>query len=342
MQKKWRDLPPLDLLRGFEAAARHLSFTKAAAELFLTQSAVSRQVQALEAALGVPLFQRRHRALLLTDHGQLLQQAVARVLRDLRHTVEQMTAGSTRLLTVTTMVTFAALWLVPRLPEFRRRHPQIDVHISANNELLDLERSRIDVAIRYVAPDRVPASAITLFGEEVLPVCAPALLKDRARPLRVAADLSRHVLLHLDDPPGMSPYLEWRSWLEAMGLPDLKAAGDLYFSHYDQLIHAAAEGQGLALGRLPLLSRQLRERRLVAPFEDGAFGARRPRSSRAYFVLTTPGAAERPEVRHFIEWLREESRQESGAAPAPRAPAPPPSGRSPDRGSSGRGRAARS
>src|SRR5690349_20966788 len=125
MQLKRRDLPPLDLLRGFEAAARHLSFTKAADELFLTQSAISRQVQALEEALGVPLFQRRHRALLLTDHGQLLQQTVARQLKELRDTVARITEEPVRMLTVTTLVTFASLWLIPRLAHFRRLHPEI-------------------------------------------------------------------------------------------------------------------------------------------------------------------------------------------------------------------------
>ncbi|HUS25315.1 MAG TPA: LysR family transcriptional regulator, partial [Candidatus Binatia bacterium] len=123
------DLPALDLLRGFEAAARHLSFTRAAAELFRTQSAISRQVQALEQQLGVPLFQRRHRALLLTDEGQQLYQSAQQVLRQLRDTVERIAGNRTRMLTVTTMVTFASLWLVPRLAQFRRLHPDIDVRI---------------------------------------------------------------------------------------------------------------------------------------------------------------------------------------------------------------------
>ena len=308
-----RDLP-LDLLRGFEAAARHLSFTKAAAELFLTQSAVSRQVQALEEALGVPLFQRRHRALLLTDQGQILQQAVTRMLNDLRQTVDSITAAPGGMITVTTMVTFASLWLVPRLALFRRVHPEIDVRIAANNEILNLDRDRIDVAIRYAAPDRVPAGAVQLFGEEVLPVCAPALLRDRKRPLREPADLVHHVLLH-DDPatgplPAL-PYLQWDTWLAAMGLSELKPAGALVFSHYDQMIQAAANGEGIALGRLPLLSRQIREGRLVAPFEKARGRGRGTVSTRAYFMLATAAAAGRPEVKHFMDWLLAEARQEA-------------------------------
>jgi DNA-binding transcriptional LysR family regulator len=310
-----RDLP-LDLLRGFEAAARHLSFTKAGEELFLTQSAVSRQVQALEEAVGVPLFQRRHRALLLTDEGQVLQQAVTRVLKDLRDTVESITGTQGGMITVTTMVTFASLWLVPRLAKFRKVHPEIDVRIAANNEVLDLERDRIDVAIRYAAPDRVPAGATQLFGEEVVPVCAPALLKDKARPLREPADLARHVLLH-DDAQGSRfpalPYLQWDVWLQAMGLPELQPAGALHFSHYDQLIQAAASGEGVALGRLPLLSKQIRDGRLVAPFERARARGRGTVSTRGYFMLATAGAASRPEVKHFMDWLLAEARSEAAA-----------------------------
>jgi LysR family glycine cleavage system transcriptional activator len=326
MQKKRRDVP-LDLLRGFEAAARHLSFTKAASELFLTQSAISRQVQALETALGVPLFQRRHRALLLTDEGQLLQQTAARLLRDWRDAVERIAGAPARLLSVTTMVSLASLWLVPRLAQFRRLHPEIDVRIAANNEMLDLERDRIDVAIRYAAPDRVPASAIQLFGEEVVPVCAPALTRDRARPLREPADLAHHVLLH-DDPttgplPAL-PYLQWDVWLEAMGLRELKPAGALTFSHYDQMIQACANGEGVALGRLPLLSHQIRDGRLVAPFERSRERGRGTVSTRSYYVLIAPGARSRPDVQHFVEWLQAEARQDvsATAGPAPRARAP--------------------
>jgi len=322
MQNRRRDLPPLDLLRGFEAAARHLSFTKAAQELFLTQSAISRQVQALEDALGVPLFQRRHRALLLTDAGQLLQQTVARHLKELRDTVARITDEPMRMLTVTTLVTFASLWLIPRLAHFRRLYPGIDVRIAANNDILDLERDRIDVAIRYVAPERAPPGSVKLFGEEVVPMCAPALLKDKARPLREPADLVHHVLLH-DDPENsryQAQYLQWDIWLQAMGLADLEPAGSVRFSHYDQMIQAALDGEGVALGRLPLMSKQIKEGRLVAPFEKARSRGRGTVSTRAYFVVTAPHAAGRPEVKAFLGWLLEEAKQDASTrGPAPSA-----------------------
>lgn len=305
-------LPPLDLLVGFEAAARHRSFTRAGAELHRTQSALSRQVQALEASLGVALFERRPRTLVLTDAGEHLHQVVARQLRELRETVSRIGGAGERLLTVTTMVTFAALWLVPRLPEFRRAHPGVDVRISARNEIADLERDRIDVAIRYMPPERAPASALRLFGEDVMPVCAPALLRDRQRRLRRPADLAGQVLLHMDDAPIFNPYLDWTVWLQSMGLADLKPAGGLYFSHYDQMMQAAVEGQGIALGRMPLISRLLRDGRLVAPFAAGGG----PTTTRGYYVLTAAGA-DRPEVRRFVDWLRQEAVQEP-PAPTPR------------------------
>lgn len=217
-----RDLPPLDLLAGFEAAARHLSFTRAAAELFLTQSAVSRQVQALEEALGVELFQRRHRALLLTDAGQVLHRSASAMLDQLREVTRRLRgSGAAAPLSVTTIVSFASLWLIPRLPKFRAAQPSIDVRISADNQLVNLARERIDVAIRYCAPDAAPANATKLFGEEVMPMCSPALLRDRKRPLRTPQDLRHHVLLH-DDWSPVQPWLEWNTWLQAHGIVGLK------------------------------------------------------------------------------------------------------------------------
>ena len=257
------------------------------------------------------LFQRRNRALLLTDEGQLLQQTVARHLRELRDVVARIGEEPVRMLTVTTLVTFASLWLIPRLAHFRRLHPVIDVRIAAANEILDLERDRVDVAIRYVAPERAPPGGLKLFGEEVVPMCAPALLKDKTRPLREPADLVHHVLLH-DDPENsryQAQYLQWDIWLQAMGLPDLEPAGSVRFSHYDQMIQAAVRGEGVALGRLPLMSQQIEDGSLVAPFEKARRRGRGTVSTRAYYVLTAPSAIARPEVKAFIDWLVEEAKQ---------------------------------
>ncbi|MEQ1438117.1 LysR substrate-binding domain-containing protein [Fontimonas sp. SYSU GA230001] len=295
-------LPQLDLLIGFESAARHLSFTRAAAELHLTQSAISRQVQALEQQLGVPLFERRHRALLLTEAGQLLQRSTADALQAIEKTTQRIRGlKSPRTLTVTTVVSFASLWLVPRLPQFRAQYPLADVRIAADNRVVDLARERMDVAIRYCAPERAPPQARKLFGEEVMPMCSPRLLRDRARPLRRPEDLRHHTLLH-DDMIDATPWLEWPTWLEAHGLRDLRPAGDLHFSLYDQMIQAALDGQGVALGRLPLLAQLIESRRLVAPFAIGK-NASMPQSTRAFFAIPEPSAASRPEVQAFVDWV---------------------------------------
>src|ERR1051325_2609421 len=193
-------LPALDLLVGFEAAARHLSFTKAGEELFLTQSAVSRQIKELEEQLGVALFHRRHRALVLTDAGQQFYAATAQVITTMRTATERLRAqsGRKRPLSVTTTHSFAALWLIPRLAGFTRTHPGVDVRITADTRVQDLERDGLDLAIRHGPPSLSGPNAVRLFGERVFPVCSPKLLK--THPLREPADLKNHTLLQYDDP----------------------------------------------------------------------------------------------------------------------------------------------
>lgn len=293
-----RTLPSLDLIRGFEAAARQLSFTKAAGELFLTQSAVSRQVQALEEHLGVALFERRHREIRLTDAGQQLYHSAAEALRLLTDTAARIREkGATRSVTVSCTIGFASLWLVPRLMDFRAEHPEVDIRFDANNKMLDLERERIEVAVRYCPASLAPPGAVRLFGEEVFPVCAPELLGQPDKPLAVPADLRHHVLLHHQQAEKYWPQGAWRLWLETVGQHGLQAAGSLEFNQYDQIIHAALDGQGVALGIGPLVQRHIRQGRLVALFEQ------RFATPRAYYLITAPFAAERPEVRDFTGWV---------------------------------------
>ena len=304
-----RSLPSLDLLRGFEAAARHLSFTRAAAELFLTQSAVSRQVQALEEQLGVALFERRHRAIRLTEAGQQLQRAAGDALRLIGDAADRIRAqGTPQALTVSCSIGFASLWLVPRLADFRAQHPEVEIRIDANNRLLDLERERVEVAVRYCPAALAPAGAAKLFGEEVVPVCSPALLDLPGKPLVEPADLRHHVLLHYQMAEKVWPTGAWPVWLETMQQHGLQAAGSLQFNQYDQLIHAALEGQGVALGVSPLVRRHLRQGRLVALFE------KRFASPRGYYLLTGRFAAERPDVQAFAAWLRATAERD-GAEP---------------------------
>src|SRR5712692_10563072 len=296
-------LPDLDLLGGFEAAARHLSFTKAGEELFLTQSAVSRQIKELEDQLGVTLFHRRHRALTLTDAGQQFYAAAAQVLTTMRTATSRLKAQSGRKpLSVTTTHSFAALWLIPRLAGFTRTHPGVDVRITADTRVQDLDRDGLDLAIRHGPASLAGPNAVRLFGERVFPVCSPKLLKKN--PLREPANLKNHCLLQYDDPDVRHPWLHWKTWLEVAGIPDLRPAGTLSFSGFEQIIPAALAGHGVALGRSPLVKNLLSAGDLVAPFKSKADPAR------AYFVIVSKNAAGRKEVVEFVSWLKAEAARE--------------------------------
>ena len=310
------DLPPLDQLEAFEASARHLSFTKAADELALTQSAVSRQIAALEDHFGLALFRRLHRALRLTDDGQTLFQTVSEVLGQL-HAVggELKRDRRAKTVVVTTTPGFAGLWLIPRLAGFTAARPDVDVRISAGYKLVNLTRDGVDLAIRYQSEDAIDEGAELLFGDVVLPVCSPTLLRDPARPLKTPEDLRHHVLMYLDSGPG-ADMQDWPIWLRAMKLEGLKPASVLHFSQFDQLINAAISGQGVALGRSPLLKQMLRDRRLVAPFKKTVA------SPRSYYLVRSTAAARKPEVEDFAAWVANEALTASdpgSSVPADRA-----------------------
>jgi LysR family glycine cleavage system transcriptional activator len=301
-----RSLPPLELIRGFEAAARLSSFTRAAEELFITQSAVSRQVQSLEEQLGTPLFERRNRTIRLTSAGLLLFRSASQALLILTETADRIRhEGAQRSVTISCTFGFASLWLVPRLMEFRELHPDIDIRVAANNRIVDLDRERMEVAVRYCTAELVPAQAPRLFGEEVFPVCSPVLLKRRGKPLKAPADLRHQVMLHHEGAEHHWPTGSWSAWLEAVQLPKLASAGSLRFDQYDQLIQAAIEGQGVALGIGALIKRHLQQGRLVAPFEQ------KSSSPRGYYLVVAQHAADRAEVAAFANWLMRAARKDA-------------------------------
>jgi LysR family transcriptional regulator, glycine cleavage system transcriptional activator len=329
MHRKRFNLPPLDLIQGFEAAARTLSFTKAADELFITQSAVSRQIRALEDHLGVALFERRPRSLALTDQGRILQGAATEFLERLQDTTNRLrTAGGAPHLTVTTTGGFASLWLIPRLRTFTALHPDVDVRISASYKTVNLERSLVDVAVRYCKAEEAPDDAIRLFGEELFPICSPALQSDNAHPIRTLGDLQHHALLHIDEARGP---LDWDTWLAAQGHAGLKPAASIRFDSYEQMIQAALSGQGVAMGIGRLVAGLIEAGRLVAPFAKSVIG------SRAYFVIRSASTRNRPHVQAFVDWLIEEARAALAADGKDGLNSPPPKARS-----SGAARRARS
>jgi LysR family glycine cleavage system transcriptional activator len=300
MRSRRFDLPPLDLIQGFEAAARSLSFTKAAEELALTQSAISRQIRALEESLGVALFERRPRSLALTEEGRTLYRVVGEVLERLQETVGRLRASaSVPQLTVSTTGGFASLWLIPRLRTFTAVHPEVDVRISATYKAIDLERSGVDVAVRYCTSEEAPEGAIRLFDEEVFPVCSPALGAAGPHPLRAPADLAYYSLLHMDH---ARDRMDWDTWLAAHGHAGLRPAAAMRFDTYEQMIQAAVGGQGVAMGIGELVSGLMASGELVAPFGESREG------DRAYFILRSAFTRDRPHVQAFVAWLVEEAR----------------------------------
>jgi DNA-binding transcriptional LysR family regulator len=315
MARPFDRLPPLDLLAAFEAAARHLSFTKAASERFVTQSAMSRQIRALEEDLGVPLFRRHHRALTLTDAGAKLHAACHAAFAPLRRTVTELRAPSAReVLALTTTPGLASLWLIPRLPAFTRAHPGIDVRLDTSFAKRNLRADGFDLALRYGPIGAVPGQQ--LFEETVQPVCSPRLLARDDPPLRQPADLARHTLLQTTESAAPGLPVDWASWLNAVGLPDLQPAASLRFSSLGDAIAAAVDGQGVALGRRPIVDTLLADGRLVTPFDDLTT------SVRGYFLIVEPSARSRPAVLALERWLLDEAG--ASAAGAPSSAAMPP------------------
>ncbi|MBW7900107.1 MAG: LysR family transcriptional regulator [Rhodocyclaceae bacterium] len=299
-RERLRRLPSLDPLKGFEAAARHLSFTRAADELHLTQSAISRQIQTLEAQLGVRLFQREVRRLRLTPEGEALLRVVGELLERLADVCAGLRAAQRRpQVHITAAVGIASLWLVPRLAVFQQAQPDVDVRISADNRVVDLEREGFDVALRYLAASEVPAAATLLFEEEVFPVASPQLAA--SLPKHVSAEDFAHIVLLAYDDDRAAPWLSWEPWLTGLGLAGARPKAVLRFNQYDQLVRAAEEGQGVALGRGPLVARAIADGRLRP------LAVRREKlPARAYYLLRAQTPS-RPEVDCFVAWLLAEA-----------------------------------
>jgi DNA-binding transcriptional LysR family regulator len=296
----------LDLLRGFRAASRHLSFTRAAQELFLTQSAVSHEIRTLEQQLGRPLFRRVNRTLQLTEIGEQLYRAIDEGLTLIDDAIER-AAGPSRTLSVTTTVALASTWLVPRLPRFAARNPDIDLRVVSTNEWLDLKQGHIDVAIRFVLASAAQPALPKLFDYRQFPVCSPALARSRSYPLRSPADLAGHVLIDFETIVYGRPWYDWQLWFNAMGLRPIKGAGWLRFSHYDQVIEAARKGSGIAVGKWPHLAEHLREGVLVSPLGDKGV------ANVGAFYLEVSDSAPTQSVKVFTDWLHEEIRGDEEA-----------------------------
>lgn len=298
-----RRLPPLNALRAFEAAARHASFTRGAAELCVTQAAVSHQVRALESHLGLKLFRRLDRALVLTEEGESYFRVVRDALDRLDEATARLVAGEERsLLTVSLLPSFAARWLVRRLGRFREAYPHIDVRLDPNTRLTDFTREDVDVAVRYGLGVYPGLRSDRLLEEQVYPVCSPALLQGK-KPLRTPRDLAHHVLLHADS------HEDWLQWLVSERIEGVDAKRGPMFTDSSMLLEAAISGQGVALGRSVLAEAELASGRLVRPF------AQSQPAGQAYYLVCPEIAADRPKIRAFREWILAEAHSPLPAEP---------------------------
>jgi LysR family glycine cleavage system transcriptional activator len=295
-----RRLPPLNALRAFEAAARHLNFSRAADELSVTPGAVSQQIQNLEDYVGAALFKRTPKGLLLTDAAQTALPALREAFDRLAEAASLLTAAvDGRRLTLTAPPSFAAKWLVPRLGAFEHAHPQVDIWLSAGIELVDLTAGEVDVAIRY-GSGRYPGLEVRrLLGETVIPVISPELLKEQT--LETPEDLKNHILLHDGSPDLDDSCPDWSMWLAARGVRGVDGLRGPRFNQSSLVIEAAANGRGVALAKRTLAQADLEAGRLVAPLQIATA------VDFAYFLVHPKAKGRLPQVKAFISWIEAEA-----------------------------------
>ncbi len=301
-----RRLPPLNALRAFESAARHLNFSRAADELSVTPGAVSQQIQNLEDYVGAPLFRRTPKGLLLTDAAQTALPALREAFDRLAEAASLLTAAvDGRRLTLTAAPSFAAKWLVPRLGRFEAAYPQVDVWLSAGLDLVDLTAGEVDIALRYGA-GRYPGMEVRrLIGETVIPVLSPEL--HAANPLDGPEDLARHLLLHDGSPDPDDSCPDWTMWLAARGVRDVDGARGPRFNQSSLVIEAAVNGRGVALAKRTLAQDDLDAGRLVAPLQIATA------VDFAYYLVHPKAKGRLPQVRAFINWITAEAEAHEAA-----------------------------
>ena len=286
-------LPSLNGLRAFEAAARHLSFTQAASELNVTQTAISHQIRRLEEELGIRLFVRKNRALALTPEAREYLPGIRAAFNDLRLATDRLLRkDDDNVLTISTLASLAAKWLLPRLSAFQEAHPAIDVRITTSTGLVDFRSGDVDAAIRYGRGHWPGLRAAWLMADEMFPVCSPALLTGK-RPLRSPEDLRDHVLLHNTNNGD-----DWRLWLTAAGLPpDISKQPGLTFDMIFMTVQAAIDAMGVAVGRTSYVQDDIAKGRLVVPFEIAL------PADAGFYLVSPEGAPDSPKLRAFRQWL---------------------------------------
>lgn len=303
-----RHIPGLQSLKAFDASARHLNFTRAAAELNVTPAAISHQIKELEDAVGVSLFQRTSRHMQLTRQGQILKPAIADALEGLTRALQKLRqVENPTQVRVTASPSIAAKWLVPRIDRFLEAVPGADVRIDVSSEPLDFDREDIDVAIRFGEGIYPGLQVEKLFHDTLFPVCSPEILKG-AKPLREPRDLLQFTLIHLDWEAQGAVWPNWRMWMLAAGVKDFNDTRGLHFSQTSLAVQAAVDGHGVALGDSTLVADDLASGRLVKPFE---LSLRSP-AQFAYHLITRRETAERPMTKAFRNWIIAEAAASQG------------------------------
>lgn len=301
-------MPPLNALKVFEAAARNLSFTKAAEELHVTPGAVSQQIKALEDFLQTPVFRREKRALLLTDEAQASLPILREGFDKLAEASQILAAkADSRRLAVSVAPSLASKWLVPRLDDFQSAHPEIDVWVSADMDVVDFAVEDVDVAIRYGAGQYSGLVVDHLMSEKIVPVCAPSLLTGD-NPLKNPGDLTHHTLLHDSSPDKDEKIPTWPMWLKAAGVSHKAGDRGLKFNQSSLVIEGAVAGKGVALAKSTLALADLEAGRLVIPFD-----LKTP-TDFAYFIVHPPSKSSSASVRAFVAWLKAEAAATQDAA----------------------------
>lgn len=287
-------LPSLNGLRAFEAAARHLSFTLAASELNVTQTAISHQIRRLEEELGIRLFIRQNRALALTPEARDYLPGVRAAFNDLRLATDRLLRrDDDKVLTLSTLASLAAKWLLPRLTDFQEQHPGIDVRITTSTSLVDFQRDDLDAAIRYGRGQWPGLRADWLMADELFPVCSPSLLRGD-KPLQRPEDLRNHPLLHTSNANSD----DWRLWLTAAGLPaDIAKQPGITFDMIFMTIQAAIDGIGVAMGRTSYVQDDIAKGRLVVPFKIAL------PADAGFYLVAPEGRREAPKLAAFRQWI---------------------------------------
>ncbi|PWV63140.1 transcriptional regulator GcvA [Plasticicumulans acidivorans] len=292
-----RQLPPLNAVRAFEAAARHQSFALAAEELSVTPAAISQQVRLLEARLDIALFQRLNNGLRLTEAGRAYLPALSAALDELARASARVQASGLRgTVTVSALGSFAVHWLAPRVAEFSALYPELDLYLHTDSRVIDFAREDVDLAIRYGDGHYDGLEVRLLMGEDVFPVCSPTLLNGPQR-LESAADLRHFTLLHDRDAEPYQAWISWPAWFAREGISGVDTSRGPRFSSSGVLIAAAVAGQGVALGRSALVGHRLDSGQLVRPLPQLR------RADWSYWLVAPPAHFERPKVRAFVDWL---------------------------------------